>query len=59
MRGEPSSINSDDKEPPRQKMNEKMGQEYSKEIYKRPKKIVEPVFGQIKTNGLRDFSLRG
>jgi len=40
-------------------MNEKMERESSKEIYKRRKKIVEPVFGQIKNSGFRGFSLRG
>jgi len=39
-------------------MNEKMDQESSKEIYKKRKKIVEPVFGQIKNSGFRGFSLR-
>ena len=58
-KGEPRSINSDDKEPLRQKMNEKMEQESSKEIYRKRKKIVEPVFGQIKNSGFRGFSLRG
>jgi len=58
-RGEPRSINTDDKEPLRQKMNEKMEQESSKEIYKKRKKIVEPVFGQIKNSGFRGFSMRG
>ncbi len=58
-KGEPRTINSDDKEPLRQKMNEKMEQESSKEIYKKRKKIVEPVFGQIKNGGFRGFSLRG
>ncbi|MBU4425298.1 MAG: IS1182 family transposase [Desulfobacterales bacterium] len=58
-RGEPRTINTDDKEPLRQKMNEKMEQEASKEIYKKRKKIVEPVFGQIKNSGFRGFSLRG
>ena len=58
-KGEPRTINSDDKEPLRQKMNEKMDQESSKEIYKKRKKIVEPVFGQIKNSGFRGFSLRG
>ncbi len=57
--GEPRTINTDDKEPLRQKMNEKMEQESSKEIYKQRKKIVEPVFGQIKNGGFRGFSLRG
>jgi hypothetical protein len=40
-------------------MREKMEQESSKEIYKKRKKIVEPVFGQIKNSGFRGFSLRG
>ncbi len=58
-KGEPRTIHSDDKEPLRQKMREKMEQESSKEIYKKRKKIVEPVFGQIKNTGFRGFSLRG
>ena len=58
-RGQPRTINSDDKELLRQKMNEKMEQESSKEIYKKRKKIVEPVFGQIKNSGFWGFSLRG
>jgi transposase len=58
-RGELRTIKTDDKEPLRQKMNEKMEQESSKEIYKKRKKIVEPVFGQIKNSGFRGFSLRG
>jgi len=58
-RGEPRTINTDDKEALRQKMNEKMEQESSKEIYRKRKKIVEPVFGQIKNSGFRGFSLRG
>ncbi|MDM8553709.1 hypothetical protein QUF75_03135 [Desulfococcaceae bacterium HSG7] len=40
-------------------MNEKMEQESSKEICKKRKLIVEPVFGQIKNGGFRGFSLRG
>jgi len=58
-KGEPRTIHTDDKEPLRQKMREKMEQESSKEIYKKRKKIVEPVFGQIKNTGFRGFSLRG
>ncbi len=58
-KGEPRTIHSDDKEPLRQKMNDKMEQESSKEIYKKRKQIVEPVFGQIKNGGFRGFSLRG
>jgi len=40
-------------------MRIKMEQEEAKEIYKRRKVIVEPVFGQIKNGGFRGFSLRG
>ena len=40
-------------------MAEKMKSNSSKEIYAKRKIIVEPVFGQIKTNGFRRFSLRG
>jgi len=58
-RGNSRTISTDDKEPLRQKMNEKMEQQSSKEIYKKRKKIVEPVFGQIKNSGFRGFSLRG
>jgi hypothetical protein len=58
-RGELRTIITDNKEPLRQKMNKKMEQESSKEIYKKRKKIVEPVFGQIKNSGFRGFSLRG
>ena len=57
--GEPRTINTDDKEPLRRKMNKKMEEESSKEIYKKRKKIVEPVFGQIKNSGFRGFLLRG
>jgi hypothetical protein len=59
-RGEPRTITTDDKEPLRQEMVEKMKQESSQEIYKKRKSIVEPVFGQIKKNlGFRGFSVRG
>jgi len=58
--GEPRKITTDDKEPLRQKMHDKMQREESRNIYKRRKTIVEPVFGQIKKNmGFRGFSLRG
>jgi transposase len=53
------TIHSDDKEPLRQEMREKMSLEESKEIYKRRKVIVEPVFGQIKNSGFRRFHVRG
>lgn len=58
-KGEPRTINSDDKESLRQAMTEKMEQASSKEKYKKRKKIVEPVFGQIKNGGFRGFSVRG
>jgi len=58
-KGEARTINTDDKEPLRQKMNEKMELESSKEIYKQRKVIVEPVFGQIKNTGFRGFNVRG
>lgn len=53
------TVYSDDKEPLRQEMREKMSLEESKEIYKRRKVIVEPVFGQIKNLGFRRFHVRG
>jgi transposase len=49
----------DDKEPLRQQMNKKMESDTSKEIYKDRKIIVEPVFGQIKNTGFKEFSVRG
>jgi hypothetical protein len=53
------TICTDDKEPLRQRMNEKMESEAAKEIYGKRKVIVEPVFGQIKNSGFRGFSVRG
>jgi hypothetical protein len=58
-KGEPRTINTDDKEPLRREMIDKMNQESSKEVYKKRKVIVEPVFGQIKNSGFRGFLLRG
>jgi len=40
-------------------MIEKMEHDSSKEVYKKRKVIVEPVFGQIKNSGFRGFLLRG
>ena len=57
--GQARTINTDDKEPIRQQMNEKMETAESKEVYKKRKVIVEPVFGQIKNTGFRGFSVRG
>ena len=59
QKGEPRTINTDDKEPLRQQMIDKMEQDSSKEVYKKRKVIVEPVFGQIKNSGFRGFLLRG
>ncbi len=53
------TISSDDKEPLRQEMNNKMEKATSKAIYKDRKVIVEPVFGQVKNTGFRGFSVRG
>ena len=58
-KGEARLIKTDNKEPLRQKMNARMEQAESKEIYKKRKVILEPVFGQIKNRGFRGFSLRG
>ena len=58
-KGAARTITTDDKEPQRLLMNQKMEEEDSKEIYKQRKVIVEPVFGQIKNTGFRGFSLRG
>ncbi len=58
-KGEARTITTDDKEPLRQQMNAKMEEEESKELYKKRKVIVEPVFGHIKNSGFRRFSVRG
>ncbi len=58
-KGKGRTINTDDKEPLRQQMNNKMDEDESKEIYSKRKIIVEPVFGQIKNSGFRGFSVRG
>ena len=58
-KGEARTINTDDKEPLRQQMNNKMEEEVPKAIYKKRKVIVDPVFGQIKNTGFRGFSVRG
>jgi len=57
--GEARTITTDDKEPLRQQMNSKMEEDDAKEIYKKRKVIVEPVFGHIKNGGFRGFSVRG
>jgi len=58
-KGEPRTITTDKHEPLRQEMIEKMERQSSKDVYKKRKIIVEPVFGQIKNRGFRRFSLRG
>ncbi len=57
--GEGRTITTDSHEGLRRRMRERMEQADSKEIYKRRKVIVEPVFGHIKNSGFRRFSLRG
>jgi transposase len=59
QKGEARSIETDNYEGLRQSMREKMSREDSKEIYKKRKIIVEPVFGQIKNGGFSGFHLRG
>jgi len=58
-KGAARTISTDDKEPLRLLMNQKMEEEDSKIIYKQRKVIVEPVFGQIKNTGFRGFGVRG
>ncbi|MCU7835735.1 MAG: transposase [gamma proteobacterium symbiont of Taylorina sp.] len=58
-KGAARTISTDDKEPLRLLMNQKMEDETSKQIYTKRKVIVEPVFGQIKNTGFRGFSVRG
>ena len=58
-KGHARTISTDDKEPLRQQMNRKMATPTAKAAYKQRKVIVEPVFGQIKNNGFRGFSVRG
>jgi transposase len=58
-KGHARTINTDDKESLRQDMNRKMATAAAQSVYKQRKVIVEPVFGQIKNNGFRGFSVRG
>jgi transposase len=57
--GKARSLTTDAKEPLRIIMKQKMEQKSSQDIYAYRKTIVEPVFGQIKNNGFRGFSVRG
>ena len=59
IKGEARTINTDDKESLRQRMNSKMATEPTKAIYSKRKTSVEPVFGHIKNSGFRGFSVRG
>jgi transposase len=59
QKGEARTLNTDDQEPLRQRMREKMRQPAAKSVYRPRKTIVEPVFGQIKNSGFRGFSVRG
>ena len=58
-KGHARTINADNKEPLRQDMRRKMETPLAQAVYKQRKVIVEPVFGQIKNNGFRCFSVRG
>lgn len=59
-KGEARTIRTDDKEPLRKAMLEKMRQPSSREVYSKRKHIVEPVFGQVKSNRrFRCFHVRG
>lgn len=58
-KGEPRIVTVDNKEFLRVAMIKKMQQKTSCEIYSKRKHIVEPVFGQIKNTGFRQFSVRG
>ena len=58
-KGQPRTISTDDYESLRNEMRVKMEQPSSKEIYARRKVIVEPVFGQVKNQGFKEFHLRG
>jgi hypothetical protein len=57
--GQARTINTDSNEGLRQKMKVHMELDASKEIYKKRKGIVEPVFGHIKNSGFRGFNVRG
>jgi hypothetical protein len=57
-KGKARTITADHKECIRQRMNMKMEQTESKELYKKRKYIVEPTFGQIKNSGFTGFSVR-
>jgi transposase len=57
--GQARTINTDSNEGLRQKMKVHMELDASKEIYKKRKVIVEPVFGHIKNSGFRGFNVRG
>lgn len=59
QKGEARTLTTDDQEPLRQRMREKMRQPTAKAVYRQRKTIVEPVFGQIKNSGFRGFSVRG
>lgn len=45
--------------PQRQEMEKRLAEEANQEAYAQRKSTIEPVFGQIRTQGLRSFGLRG
>lgn len=57
--GQARMITTDGYEVLRQEMRDHMERPESKEIYKKRKVIVEPVFGHLKNGGFRGFCVRG
>ena len=57
--GAARTVTSDGREPLRRAMNERVSRPESRTIYRHRKAIVEPVFGQIKNMGFRDFGVSG
>ena len=57
--GAARTIKSNGQERLRRAVNERMRQPDSRALYARRKTIVEPVFGQIKNAGFREFGVRG
>ena len=54
----PKTVKSD-ASPERKAMESRLGEEANQEAYAQRKSTIEPVFGQIRTRGLRSFHLRG
>jgi hypothetical protein len=54
----PKTVKSD-ASPERKAMESRLGEKANQEAYAQRKSTIEPVFGQIRTRGLRSFHLRG